>query len=128
MTYLLTEPFDTALRTVRRALANSDLNVVEVLDLSRTIEGMLGVNMHGCTVLCVLPAAARHAYAAIAGLFPLHVVIAPRGRHTEIHILESLQRDETLPPDVMAPVIATQARLVQALDRIAMRESECAVV
>jgi len=122
-TYLLPEPYETALKILRRALADGGIEVVEVLDLSRTIRGMLGVEMHGCTVLCISADKDLHALAATTGLLPLHVAIAPRGRHAEVHVLAPLQQVETLPSAAMAPVIAIQARLSQVLDRIAMRES-----
>jgi len=124
-TYFVPESFDVALQSVRRALADDGLDVIAELDLSRSIEHMLGVDNPPCTVLCVwCPSQLEEKVLAagpLPGLLPFHVVISARGSHTEIYILSPLPGD-ALPPRIQAPVRAIQARLSRTLDRIAMRQ------
>src|SRR5204863_2819079 len=100
-TYFSPQPFDTALRSVRRALAENGLDVIQELNLSRSLERTLGVATPACTVLCVWSFRQLEDMmldqAPMPGLLPLHVVISPRGSQTDIHILGSLPQDGTLP-------------------------------
>lgn len=120
VTYFVPDCFRVALSFVRRALANDGFDVTQELDLSRSIELMLGVVTAPCTVLCVWRPAEFEDKASMTALLPLHVVVSAQGGHTEIHIPGSLSC-EGLPSSVLAPVTATQSHLARTLDRIAMR-------
>jgi len=128
MTYVLTEPFEKAVKEVSRAIRDKGLHVFEVLDLSDAIEGMLGVNIRRCVVLCILASGSSRLCQSLAGLLAVHVAIVPRDSHAEIHICGPLHRNGLLPSEVVDPIIEVQMRLTTALDGIAMRQSECSII
>ena len=131
-TYLMQQPFEAGLRSVRRALAESGLDVVEELNLSRSIERMLGIVTPACTVLCVWSFRQLEEMILdqelMPGLLPLHVVVSARGNQTDIHVMGLLPCDGTLPSSTLAPVIAMQTYVARTLDKIAMRQSAFSLV
>ena len=89
--YLISEPFDRALRTVREALSKSDLQVVTELDVSARIKRELNIGFGPCRVLlvdspCLLLEAATLDRSALV-MLPLHVVLCGRGTQTRVHWL-----------------------------------------
>jgi uncharacterized protein (DUF302 family) len=123
VTYLVPEPFDEAVRTLRRALAATDLKVTCELDMSRRIRRELMISTAPCLVLFVGPPAAVmqsfEADAGAAAFTPLHIVVSAKGAQTEIHILR------VLPPGSERLAIAAlgqlQAVVAHAIQKIGMR-------
>ena len=93
--YLLREPFERAVESVRRALRNRGLQVEGQLDVSRRVERALGIAMPPCRIVFVLPnpsmagAGSIHPLAAI--FLPLHIVISDNAAQTEIQVQSRVQ-------------------------------------
>ena len=129
--YSLREPFERAVASVCRSLANCGLRVVGQLDVSRRVERSLGIVLPPCRIVFVLPdpsvlsTAKIHPWAAI--FLPLHIVISGNGAHTEIQVQNRVHSgSEAAAPTLVAPVNETQARISEAIETIAMRSSPVA--
>ena len=126
--YSLPEPFEQAVESVRKALANRGLRVAGQLDVGKRVERALGIVLPPCRIVFVLPCPARlsvdsiHPWAAI--FLPLHVVISGRGTQTEIHVQNRVQAGrQTAAPASSGAVMETQAQVSEAMEAIAMRPS-----
>ena len=90
-TYCIPEPFDEAVRSVRRVLAEAGLKIIGQSDLSARLRHRLLVDTPPCLVLFAgLTMPMRNGPAGhpgAAALTPLHIVVSARGQQTEIHIL-----------------------------------------
>ncbi len=119
-TYLIAEPFDRAVKLVRRALAGANLKLTGELNLSGRIQRELLIDTAPCLLLFACPA--TPAATSPTTLTPLHIVVSGRGAQTEIHVLRVLPRDSG-PVDRLA--IATlgqlQTAISQAIEKIGMR-------
>lgn len=127
VTFVLPHPQQTALRMVRRALAQQGLRVAAELDVTRRIKEELGAGLAPCVVLYVdepallLEAVVFHRGAA--ALIPAPVVIAGSGHQTEILIrsVEALTAGG-FPASVREPLLNLHVRVLEALEGIAERE------
>lgn len=132
ITYFMQQPFEAGLRSIRLALAESGVDVIEELNLSRSIERMLGIVTPACTVLCVWTLRQLEEMTLekepMPGLLPLHVVVSARGNQTDIHVMGLLPCNGAVPANTIAPVVAMQTYLARTLDRIAMRQSAFSLV
>lgn len=117
LTYFVRDSFDVCLSMVRRALASEDLEIVTALDLSRSIERMLGVATPRCTILCVRGKGERED----SDFLPLNVVVSEHENRTGIYVLGALTCD-ALPAGAADTAAAAQAHITHALDKIAMRQ------
>src|ERR1035438_6313835 len=93
-TYLVSEPFDLAVKSLRRVLADANLKPVGELDTATRLRKRLLISIAPCRVLFVTasPAAFEESGAdpRAAALTPLHIVVSARGSQTEIHLLRAL--------------------------------------
>jgi uncharacterized protein (DUF302 family) len=127
-TYLVSETFDLAVKSVRRVLADANLKLAGELDMSGRIRQRLLIGTAPCRVFFVAaPAAAVEEVGAdprAAALTPLHIVIAARGSQTAIHLLKPVPAQYgALDGPTMEAFRHLQARIAQAIERIGMRST-----
>ncbi|MBZ5724696.1 MAG: hypothetical protein LAP87_06830 [Acidobacteriia bacterium] len=125
-TYTVTEPFEEAVKSLRKVLAGGNLKITGELDMSYRIRQRLLVGTAPCRVLFVggTPAVFQNlgADALAAALTPLHIVVSARGSQTEIHLLRALASDNgPLEPQVAATFRRLQAEIFRAIEKIGMR-------
>ncbi len=133
VTFSVVEPHQTAIRTVRRALAQQGLRVPAELDVTTRIKQELGAGLAPCVVLYVddptllLEAVVFHRGAAL--LIPQPVVVSGNDRFTEVLVrsVEALM-EGGLPASVREPLVNLHARIIQAMETIAERESAHLIV
>lgn len=128
ITYSIAEPFQQALKSLRRVLLARGLKVDGELNVSSRIRQKLLIGTSPCVVLLISPSAAlRKALASdscAAGLAPLHVVVSCRGLHSEVHVLRLLPILSGLSDKrAVAAVNQIQAEILQAVEKIGMRET-----
>jgi uncharacterized protein (DUF302 family) len=126
-TYLISEPFDLAVKSLRQVLADANLKLVGELDMAGRIRQRLLIGTAPCRVIFVAPTAALEELGAApcaAALTPLHIVVAARGSLTAIHLLKPLPvQNGTLDRPTMDTFRHLQARIAQAVERIGMRST-----
>jgi uncharacterized protein (DUF302 family) len=126
-TYLVPEPFETAVQSLRKVLADAGIELVGELDTSSRIRQTLLIGATPCRVLFVATPASFEELGAgpsAAALTPLHIVVSARGPQTEIHLLRAMRPDNILlDQPTMAVFRRLQARVAQAVERIAMRST-----
>ena len=115
-TYYMAEPVDDAVRLLRGALDAGGLTISGELDMAVRLQRRLHVETPACKVLFVsLPASrCRDTRAALA---PLHVVVAQRNQHSEVHIVR-------VPPGE-GELAQLRTQIAHAIERIAMRALLC---
>jgi len=119
-TYYIPERFDSAVRTVRRVLAEAGLKVSNELDMAGRLQRRLQVHTQACKVLFVSRGATRWKDLGAAALTPLHVVVSERGEHSEIHILRVPHAADDAEGS-LAELGKLRAQIADAIERIAMR-------
>ena len=125
-TYSIPEPFDEAVSSLRRALAEAGLKITGELDLSGRLQRRLLVGTPPCLVLFAGPAAPLFSgpsgHPGAAALTPLHIVVSAHGTQTEIHVMRIPPPDDG-PPDASAMAVLGRfrAQLSQAIEKIGMR-------
>jgi uncharacterized protein (DUF302 family) len=127
-TYLASEPFELAVKSLRKVLADANLKLAGELDMSSRIRKRLLIGTAPCLVLLVAatPAAFEKLRAdpRAAAMTPLHIVVSARGSQTEIHLLRALPAQSgPLDWPTMEIFRHLQARVAQAVERIAMRST-----
>jgi len=126
-TYLVPEPFELAVKSLRKILADANLKLAGELDMSNRILEKLRIGTAPCRVLFVAATPAAFGSGAApcaAALTPLHIVVSARGSQTEIHLLRTLPAQNiSLDQSTMAAFRHLQARIVQAVERIGMRST-----
>ncbi len=125
-TYCIPEPFDEAVRSLLRVLAEANLKIVYKLDLSARLRHRLLVDTPPCLVLFAGPPMSIRngptGHPGAAALTPLHIVVSARGPHTEIHILRIPPPYDGMREDsAMADLGRFCGRLSQAIETIGMR-------
>jgi hypothetical protein len=124
-TYLIAEPFERAVKIVRRALAGANLKLTGELNLSGRIQRQLLIDTAPCLLLFACPATpipATSVGLSQASLTPLHIVVSGRGSQTEIHVLRVMPRDNgPLDRVAVAALGELQSTISQAIGRIGMR-------
>jgi len=118
-TYCVAQPFDTAVKALRQALAQSGLKVTMELNVADRIRGRLLIGISPCLILFCSPAGPTAEIAG--GLAPLHVVVSARGAESEIHILRVPRKTEDRETPSLALLGRLQWEIVQAVERIGMR-------
>lgn len=126
ITYSIAEPFEQALKTVRRVLIGHGLKVSGQLDISSRIRQRLLIGTAPCVVLLVSPSAAfgkaLGSDSSAAGLSPLHVVVSSRGIQSEVHVLRILSNGGgLLDRQAMAALNQIQAHILEAIEKIGIR-------
>ena len=123
LTYSIAQPFQQALKAVRRVLTCRGLELSGELDVAGRLRQKLGIGTAPCVVLLAsIPGALADAIAAdpfAAGLVPIHVVVSSRAEHSEIHVLGLLPMNED--SRAMAAVKQIQTEVLQAVEKISMR-------
>jgi uncharacterized protein (DUF302 family) len=129
-TYMISEPFEKALKAVRKALAGNDLSIDAELDVSARIHRELHTGFTPCRILLVdspcllLEAATLDCSAAV--LFPLHVVVTGHSSQTVIHWMNPAAIEGVrLPTGAAAPLAKLQSLMTHSLERIAMQRDIC---
>lgn len=121
-TYVLDEPFATALRSLRSAFDRAHLAIFGEVDLAVRIHRTLRVDVSPCVVLLVwFPRWSIEQFprdAASASLVPLHIVVSACGARTEVHFLRSLPRLEEPGATKLSRL---QATVLEAVEKIGMR-------
>jgi uncharacterized protein (DUF302 family) len=112
-TYVIAEPFDLAVRLVRKVLAEASLKITGEMNMSGRIQRALWIQTAPCLVLFASPAAFA-AEPDAAGLTPLHIVISARGEQTDVHVLKVLPRDSEVSSRL-------KAAIAEAIETIGMR-------
>ncbi len=133
VTFSVGEPHPTAIRMVRRALAQHGLRVPAELDITTRIRQELGASLAPCVVLYVddpallLEAVVFHRGAAL--LIPEPVVVSGDGRQTEV-LLRSFEAltEGGPPPSLRAPLLNLHERLIRAVETVAEREGAQLIV
>jgi uncharacterized protein (DUF302 family) len=126
-TYAIAEPFDEAVRSLRRVLAEAGLKITGELDLSGRLRRRLLVDTPPCLVLFAGPPTPvlnrPSGHPGAAALTPLHIVVSARGSQAEIHVLRIIPRpyDDMCDASAMAVLERFRARLSQAIEKIGMR-------
>ncbi len=125
ITYSIAEPFQQALKKVRRVLTARGLKVTGELHISDRIRQKLLIGTAPCVVLLVSPPAPGDASASDSfptGLAPLHVVVSGRGSQSEVHVLRILPIEGGLSDtQVLGAMNQLQAGILDAIEKIGMR-------
>lgn len=127
-TYSVLQPFEEAVKSLRRVLADGNLKLAGELDMSSRIRQRLLISTAPCRVLFVTATSAVFeklgADPCAAALTPLHIVVSARGLQTEIHLLRSVPASNgPLDQPTTAAFRQLQARIAQAVERIGMRST-----
>jgi uncharacterized protein (DUF302 family) len=127
-TYLVRQPFDLAVKSLRKVLAEANLKLAGELDMSSRIRRRLLIGTAPCHLFFV--AAAPAAFEELgsdpcaAALTPLHIVVSARGSQTEVHLLRALPAHQLLREQPTRKAFReVQARIAQAIERIGMRST-----
>jgi uncharacterized protein (DUF302 family) len=126
-TYLISEPFDRALKTVREALIKNGLTISSELDVTTRIRRLLNVDSSPCRILLVdspcLLLEATILDRAAAVLLPLHVVVCGHGSQALVHWINPVTIEGArLPAATSAPLAKLQSLVSRSLERIGMRQ------
>jgi hypothetical protein len=124
ITYSIAEPFEQALKMVRRVLIGRGLEVSGQLDISSRIRQRLLIGTAPCVVLLVSPSAVlgKVLGSSAAGLTPLHVVVSSRGMQSEVHVLRILSNEGgLLDRHARAAVNQIQAQILEGIEKIGIR-------
>ena len=126
--FSLKHPFDRSVQLICASLRSHGMRVLGELDVSRRLEGSLGIVLQPCKLIFVLPDPAAlsteaiHPWAAV--FLPLHIVITGTDCQAEIRIPNIVQEGR---PSVVGPpygpVVEAQKQLVDAIQAVAVRPS-----
>ena len=125
--YAIEERFDKALKLVRGALTEGDLEIVGEIDMPATWPGESRKNPARCRVLlvdCPLLVFEGLALDRAAGVyFPLHVLLASDGVRTHVSTVKpSGVFDARLPAGAAEPLQRLEARVARALESLVAGE------
>jgi uncharacterized protein (DUF302 family) len=126
----MAEPFDLAVKSLRRVFAQAKLTITAELNMSARIQQNLLISTAPCLVLFVSPPVALLATfgtdPCAAALTPLHIVVSGRGPETEVHVLRlSSVQDGPLDPPAMQRLSQMQAEISRAIEQVGMRAGLC---
>jgi uncharacterized protein (DUF302 family) len=133
VTFQVSEPYPTALRMVRRALAQQGLRVPAELDVSARIKQEVGAGVAPCTVLYIDdPVLLLEAIIFQRGaglLIPQPLVVAGGHGQTEVLLRSAASvTEEGLSASVRDALLGLHSRIVRALETIAERDEVPSVV
>ncbi len=124
-TYLIPQPFERALKALRKAFAANNINIGMEVDVASRVEQDLQIGFIPCRILLVdctslmVEAATLDCVAAV--LFPLHVGITDHGSHTLVHWIHCGALCAGLPEGSMEPLARLESLVARALDTIGVR-------
>jgi uncharacterized protein (DUF302 family) len=126
--FSLQQPFDRSVQLIYASLRGHGMRVAGELDVSRRLEGSLGIVLNPCKLIFVLPDPAAlsaetiHPWAAV--FLPLHVVISGADCQAEIRISNIVHGGRSSRADSSCgPVVEVQRQLVDAIQAVAVRPS-----
>jgi uncharacterized protein (DUF302 family) len=123
--YSIPEPFDEAVRSLRRVLGEAGLKITGELDFSGRLRSRLLVGTTPCLVLFAAPRTPVFTGSSgdpgVAALMPLHIVVSARGQQTEVHVLNVPAPEGAEDGSSVAVLGRFRGRLGQAIERIGMR-------
>jgi len=130
VTYFLPEPFDATRQIVWNRLTQVGLRVLQERDLSAWFQKTLGVRLARCHVLYVCSKYSEFAAASTSAeagiLLPVHIVVAERGRQTEIHVPSFLPIDDSAENGQLAGTLyRLRTELSTAFEGVAMQRGCC---
>jgi uncharacterized protein (DUF302 family) len=125
-TYVISEPFDKAVRLIRSALAEMELSVAGEFDTTGAFGGKPGKKAKQSRILlvdCPLLVFEAQALNRAAGVFfPLHVLVWADGDRTQVSAVSSSGLfDVRLPLGAAGPMEKLQARVTMALESVLFR-------
>ena len=123
LTFVLEEPFESALTTLRRAFAQNQLCVAVELDAAKRIRRALSITVSPCRILFVenplvmLEATAVDRSSAV--FIPLHIVVSGGGRSTLVHVLR-FDRSQLFdfPIGLRAALMSMQDHVLRTLGKL----------
>ena len=127
-TYIISEPFDKAVKVIRSALAGMELSVVGEFDTTGVFGGEPGKKAEQSKILLVdcplLVFEAQALNRAAEVFFPLHVLVWADGGRTQVSAVSSGGLfDVRLPLGAAGPMERLQARVTMALESVLFRAS-----
>ena len=112
-TYVMEEKFDKALKTLRRALADVDLEVAGELDADST-PPRARILLVDCPLLDFEALALDRASAVF---LPIHILVSEVDGHTQVSVVNPTELfDARLPVGIADPMARLRARIVMALE------------
>lgn len=125
-TYVMAQRFDKALKTIRGALAEVELEVAEEFDTAGILDGRADKTPERSRMLLVdCPLLVFEALAldrASAVFLPLHILVSADGDRTHVSVINPAELfDARLPVGAADPINRLQARVVLALEWALMR-------
>jgi hypothetical protein len=122
-TYVIAQPFDQAVKLLRKALSCANLRITGELNMSGRIQRQLLIDTPPC-LLMFASSPFEDVDQCPAALTPLHIVVSARASQTEIHVLRVLPREDgPLDCVALAALGRLQTAISQAIERIGMRAS-----
>lgn len=126
LTFVLEEGFESALKTLRRALAEDQLCVTAELDAAKRVRRALNIVVSPCRILLVenpllmLEATAIDRSSAV--LIPMHVVVSSGGARTLIHVLSTQHAQlHDFPVGARIPLARIHHQVLAVLTKVADR-------
>jgi uncharacterized protein (DUF302 family) len=118
--YVIPEKFDKALKLIRTAIADMELEIAGELDMAHALYGEPAGKTSRCRILLVdCPVLMFEALAlnrAAAVFIPLHVLVSAAGSQTHVSLLNPAALfDARLPAGAADPLEKLQARVARAL-------------
>ena len=126
VTLVIKEPLPTALRSIRRALSDSGLEIVMELDLAERVRKTLNLEIAPCRILYIdCPASLWEAIVldrSAAVILPLHLVLSAEKESTLAYLLNpATTLYQVLPMTAKAAVSKLQARVLESLASVSVR-------
>lgn len=115
------EPIEDALHLIRVALEDRGLRILFELDLSRRIERTLGIHLPPCRILYIWPqpAVVSDLCPDAAVVLPFHMVVASRGRQTDICVQSRIRHEAEDGCDAfLSALMVTQAEILGLLETL----------
>ena len=127
--FTIDQPYGTAVRLVRRALAEEGLRTPAELDIADRLKEQLYANLAPSLVLFVddpvLLLEAVMFYPAAALFMPQPIVITSKGRNTEVQVTcRESAVESRLPPSVRTSILCLHGMVMRALYSVAVLEDE----
>jgi uncharacterized protein (DUF302 family) len=126
ITYSVPEPFEVALKGLRKVLAAGNFGVAGELDISRRIRKELKIGIAPCRIFLVVPSPESFVdfgdCPCAAAFTPLHIVVSAHGSRADIHLLRALPAQSNLLDRHTSGVVRDLlARITRAVEQIGMR-------
>jgi len=119
-TYVIAERFDKALKTIRGALAEVELDVADEFDTAGILNRRADTPARSRVLLVDCPLLLFEALAldrAAAVFFPLHILVSDDGGRTRVSVINPAGLfDARLPVGAADPMERLQARVALALE------------